>query len=200
MTDGISTIANLVIKTIGNLDKSKKYPLSGTSYCNFSIEFQSEVSKTEAPNSHLPKYFFETVEPGCGATKASNGRAGVNIWKRSQLQPSIEEIERRYPLIVESVTIREDSGGIGKYRGGHGIVKTLQLLEPGRLTWSIFEPNEKPLGVSGGREAESAEFWVQKIGKDKSFLAKEGRMDLLKHDKVIVLSAGGGGFGSSDEE
>ncbi len=186
MTDGVSAIANLVLKAIGNLDKSKRYPLSGTSYCSFNIEFS---------NCH----FFETLEPGSAASKSAEGFSGVNIWKRSSLEPSIEEIERRFPITVETYSFRSNSGGDGKFNGGCGVVKAYQVLENCKFVWSINEPSEKPLGVMGGRDAQSAEILLQRHGKEKQVLAKAGSIELHQSDKIIIQSAGGGGFGETDD-
>ena len=89
MTDGASLIANLVLKAIGQIDKSRNFPLSGSSHCAFDIEFTD-------------KHFFETLEPGAPASAERQGSDGLNIWQRSHLQPSVEEIERLYPLQAES--------------------------------------------------------------------------------------------------
>lgn len=38
-------------------------------------------------------------------------------------------MERRYPVMIRQFGIREGSGGVGKWRGGHGAVRELELLE-----------------------------------------------------------------------
>lgn len=187
MTDGVALIANLVLKAIGNLDKSKRYPLSGNSSCSFNLEFKD-------------KYFYETLEPGSVASREKNGQDGLNIWQRSSLNPSIEEVERRYPLAIDSCSFRPNSGGDGKFIGGKGVVKTFIVKENCIFTWAITEPNEKPLGMMGGKDAQNADVYLIRKGKEKQNLAKLGRLELQPDDKIILQSAGGGGFGENIDE
>lgn len=187
MTDGVSLLANLVLKAIGSLDKSKRYALSGTSTCSFNLDFG---------NTH----FFETLEPGSAASSFKDGFDGFNFWRRSHLEPSIEEIERRFPLTVDSCSYRPHSGGDGRFVGGRGVVKSITVKENCKFTWSINEPNEKPLGMLGGRDAQSADVLLMKKGSQKESLARVGSLDLHPDDRIIVQSAGGGGFGDNQND
>ena len=187
MTDGVAMIANLVLKAIGNLDKSKRFPLSGNSTCSFNIEFEKG-------------HFFETLEPGSAASRVQNGQDGLNIWRRSALQPSIEEVERRFPMTIDSCSFRPNSGGDGRFSGGKGVIKTIHVKEDCKFTWAITEPNEKPLGMMGGKDAQNADVFLQRKDKEKQNLAKMGSLELQAEDKIIVQSAGGGGFGETYED
>ena len=187
MTDGVAMIANLVLKAIGNLDKSKRFPLSGNSTCSFNLDFSQG-------------HFFETLEPGSAASREKNGQDGLNIWRRSTLQPSIEEVERRFPVTIDSCSFRPNSGGDGKYSGGKGVVKTILVKENCKFTWAITEPNEKPLGMMGGKDAQNADVFLMRKGQDKQSLAKMGNLELQPEDKIIVQSAGGGGFGENIDD
>ncbi|MCB0356247.1 MAG: hydantoinase B/oxoprolinase family protein [Bdellovibrionales bacterium] len=187
MTDGVASIANLVLKAIGNLDKSKRFPLSGVSSCSFNLEFDQG-------------YFFETLEPGSAASQIQNGLDGLNLWRRSALHPSIEEVERRFPLTIDSCSFRPNSGGDGRYTGGKGVVKTFVVKKECQFTWSISEPNEKPLGILGGKDAQNADVFLVRQGQEKQHLAKIGHLNLRPEDKIIIQSAGGGGYGDNSED
>lgn len=56
-----------------------------------------------------------------------------------------EILEKRYPVFLTTFTLRENSGGNGKYCGGNGVVRELQFRSP--VTLSIlterrsFAPN-----------------------------------------------------------
>jgi len=187
MTDGVALLANLVLKTIGNLDKSKRFPLSGSSTCSFNLEFEKG-------------HFFETLEPGSAASRVKDGIDGLNIWRRSHLEPSIEEVEKRFPISIDSCSYRPHSGGDGKFVGGRGVVKAITVHDNCRFTWSINEPNEKPLGMMGGKDAQNSDVYIMRRGKEKQILAKVGSLELHPEDKVIIQSAGGGGFGENIDE
>lgn len=42
----------------------------------------------------------------------------------------VEILERRYPVLVHQFGLRHGSGGAGKWRGGEGVVRELEVLEP----------------------------------------------------------------------
>ncbi len=44
------------------------------------------------------------------------------------LNTPIEALESSYPMLVERLLVRRDSGGAGKYRGGDGIQRDIRLL------------------------------------------------------------------------
>jgi N-methylhydantoinase B/oxoprolinase/acetone carboxylase alpha subunit len=41
----------------------------------------------------------------------------------------VELLERRYPVIVHRFGLREGTGGAGRWRGGEGCVRELEILE-----------------------------------------------------------------------
>jgi 5-oxoprolinase (ATP-hydrolysing) len=42
----------------------------------------------------------------------------------------VEILERRYPVLLHQFALRQGSGGTGKFRGGEGVVRELEVLEP----------------------------------------------------------------------
>jgi 5-oxoprolinase (ATP-hydrolysing) len=42
----------------------------------------------------------------------------------------VEILERRYPVLLHQFGLRQGSGGTGKWRGGEGVVRELEVLEP----------------------------------------------------------------------
>jgi 5-oxoprolinase (ATP-hydrolysing) len=41
----------------------------------------------------------------------------------------VEILERRYPVLVRRFGLREGSAGAGKYRGGEGVVREIEIME-----------------------------------------------------------------------
>jgi N-methylhydantoinase B len=62
----------------------------------------------------------------------------------------VEALEHAYPLRVRETAIRRGSGGRGRWRGGDGIVRTLELLAPARVTVISDRRARGPYGLSGG--------------------------------------------------
>jgi Hydantoinase B/oxoprolinase len=42
----------------------------------------------------------------------------------------VELLERRYPVLVHTFGLRQDSAGSGNFRGGEGVIRELDFLEP----------------------------------------------------------------------
>jgi hypothetical protein len=42
----------------------------------------------------------------------------------------VELLERRYPVFIHQFGLRHGSGGTGKFRGGEGVIRELEVLEP----------------------------------------------------------------------
>lgn len=61
----------------------------------------------------------------------------------------IEILERRYPVHVRKFTLREDSGGQGKYCGGDGVLRELLFRAP--VTLSVLTERRvlQPYGMAG---------------------------------------------------
>lgn len=184
LTDGLDIIANLVVSGLSAIDKARSMAPSGTTHCAFEIRFKDGTR------------FYDRVHPGGGAMKGADGLSGHSLWWRARLHTSIEEIERRYPLVVESVAFRLNSGGAGHNSGGDGVAKSYRLLEPAELVWSFTDSIDKASGFSGGKSALGPEVLVhQKSSGQKIKLPPFGQMKLEPGDRLSVLAPGGGGFG-----
>ena len=59
-------------------------------------------------------------------------------------------LERRYPVLVHQFGIREGSGGKGRWRGGDGVVREIEFLEPLQVSILSERRTRQPYGVEGG--------------------------------------------------
>lgn len=60
-----------------------------------------------------------------------------------------EILEKRYPVLLKTFTLRENSGGDGKYRGGDGVVRELQFRSPVTLSILTERRSFPPNGIKG---------------------------------------------------
>ena len=109
-----------------------------------------------------------------------------------------EQLEAKYPVLVESYKIREDSAGAGEFRGGLGAEMVVQALSPFSVTTRIDRMHCKPWGLEGGGEAAGNGIAIRHKGEWSSDLpnAKIFNVRLERGDAYKMLSGGGGGFGS----
>ena len=61
----------------------------------------------------------------------------------------IESLEHAYPLRVRATTIRRGSGGRGRFRGGDGIVREIELLADARVTLMCDRRLRGPVRTGG---------------------------------------------------
>jgi N-methylhydantoinase B len=114
------------------------------------------------------------------------------------LQP-IEAVEQLYPVRVEATSLREDSGGPGRWRGGLGLTRAVRILAPGtRLSVLAERAVLPPFGVCGGGAGATNRFWIRREGRaiqPSSLPGKVSGFPVAPGDVLLMESSGGGGFG-----
>ncbi|MET0539611.1 MAG: hydantoinase B/oxoprolinase family protein [Xanthobacteraceae bacterium] len=151
------------------------------------------------------KLFIVGIGPLGGGWGAKKGEDGVSVTVcindgDTHNSPS-EQLEAKYPVLVERYSIREDSSGPGKTRGGLGAEMVVQALSPFSLTTRIDRMHCKPWGLEGGGEAAGNSIGIRRNGRWEVDLpnAKIFNVRLNRGDAYMMQSGGGGGFGDPTE-
>ncbi|MDE2167578.1 MAG: hydantoinase B/oxoprolinase family protein [Alphaproteobacteria bacterium] len=136
-----------------------------------------------------------------GGWGAKHGEDGVNatiaINDGDTHNGPTEQVEAKFPLIVEKYELREDSGGAGKYRGGLGTEQVVRALDDIMFNAQIERVDCRPWGLFGGLSGLGNEVQLQRNGEDLRFPTGKVLAQLLKKgDAYILRSGGGGGYGS----
>jgi N-methylhydantoinase B len=111
------------------------------------------------------------------------------------------ELQETYlPVRIEEFSLRPDSGGAGKFRGGLGFRKSYRMLDGCTLQTNLDRTRFPPWGVQGGKEAQPGRFTIVdgKTGQERS-IEKEKGFALNAGDLVRVETGGGGGYGPPGE-
>ena len=106
----------------------------------------------------------------------------------------IELHEATYPFMVESFSLRTDSGGAGEFRGGLGLERRYLMLAPARISTRIERTLSPAWGLDGGHEGKSGAAVIERADGSTQAILKDVVM-LNAGDRVRVHSGGGGGFG-----
>jgi N-methylhydantoinase B len=106
----------------------------------------------------------------------------------------VEMQEAFCPYLFESYSMRPDSGGPGRFRGGLGVVKVYRITAPCFLNLKIERTKCPPWGLRGGKPGAVSDVEIRRIGGDVLHVLK-GNHSLGPGDEVVVSTAGGGGFG-----
>jgi N-methylhydantoinase B len=148
------------------------------------------------------KLFIVGIGPlggGWGAKANEDGvSATVCINDGDTHNSPTEQLESKYPVLVEKYQLRTDSGGAGRQRGGLGAEMVVQALSPFTLTTRIDRMHCKPWGLDGGHDAMGNSIGIRTNGEWNNDLpnAKIFGVRIRKGDAYVMRSGGGGGFGA----
>jgi N-methylhydantoinase B len=112
--------------------------------------------------------------------------------------PPLEILEAAYPIRFTEWSLRTDSGGPGRHRGGLGAVYEIELLESHADGFLFGERGRfAPPGVLGGGHGALNRFRYQNDGvfHEPPMVSKMTGIELQHLDRVRLETPGGGGFG-----
>ncbi len=140
--------------------------------------------------------FYETIGGGVGAGDGFNGASAVHQHMTNTKITDPEILEFRYPVVLEKMGKRKNSGGKGQWRGGNGIVRQLRFEEDVILTILSQHRVEKPFGMNGGLAGKTGKQTVIRKSGEEIQLKGIDTIELFKGDRIRIETPGGGGFGA----
>ena len=144
------------------------------------------------------RFVVQSIEGGgWGGRPFEDGESGtVSVCQGDVRNGSIEGIELKCPVLVESRELRTDSGGAGKYRGGLGIDLRVRNLVEGKWNFELVRRNQcPPWGLWDGKPGEVG-IYLLREPQAKEFRAMGGAHHPVPvGSEVIVRTGGGGGWG-----
>ena len=136
--------------------------------------------------------YYETIGGGMGAGPKFDGENAIQTHMTNTRNTPVEVLESLYPLRVRHYGVRNNSGGLGQHRGGNGIVREFEFLEPATVTLLTERRLVSPWGLAGGQDAQPGQNQLNgKTIKDKQTL------EVSTGDCLSIATAGGGGWGQS---
>jgi len=107
----------------------------------------------------------------------------------------VEDIERAFPVRVLRLQILPDSAGPGQYHGGSGVGFEVQLLE-GHAEIDLLVPG-RAIGMQGGMRGGDARALHATLRHGTREIRGPARVTIRLEpaDRLVVESAGGGGWG-----
>ena len=142
--------------------------------------------------------YYETVAGGQGGMRGKPGMSGVHTGMTNTLNTPIEALERAFPLQVRRYRLRRGSGGAGEFRGGDGIERDLEVLEPTTVSLVTERRVSQPWGLAGGEPGAVGENWLLRGGDESRAerLPDKCTVRLDAGDVLRMLTPGGGGWGT----
>ena len=138
---------------------------------------------------------YETICGGSGASINQDGCSAVHTHMTNSRLTDPEVLEWRFPVRLESFSIRKNSGGSGLKNGGDGVDRRLRFLEP--MTVNIITGHRvvPPYGLAGGNSGALGKNYVIHLDNSITELKTKGQIEVVKDDIFVLKTPGGGGFG-----
>ncbi len=151
------------------------------------------------------RFFIGFVGPtggGWGAKLNEDGMNGVVCSNDGDTHNSpCEQLEAKYPILIERHALRTDSGGAGRFRGGLGTEVVVRARAPVTVDVQAERMHCPPWGLAEGRPGLGNQVTVRIDGKEQNDAgnAKVRNQRLRPGDALILRAGGGGGFGPPED-
>ena len=144
---------------------------------------------------------------GCGARHGGDGNSAEWHLMANSKNESMELWEARYPVRFLTYRLLDDSGGAGRWRGGLGTERSLQVLAPTRLSGLSDHHHTGAHGAFGGQAGLPNAFALERDGRRVSLQeafglpspSKFANLPLEPGDVFVTVQGGGGGYGDPHE-
>ncbi len=147
------------------------------------------------PRTQKPVAYYETVSGGMGARPTMDGLSGVHTHMTNSMNTPVEALEHAYPVRMLRYSLRPESGGQGKWRGGDGVIRELRFLTKAQITVLSDRRKFPPYGLNGGEPGQRGmNVLIRKDGRREELPSKFST-SVEAGDILSIQSPGGGGWG-----
>jgi 5-oxoprolinase (ATP-hydrolysing) len=139
--------------------------------------------------------YYETICGGTGAGPDFDGTDAVQSHMTNSRLTDPEVLEWRFPVLIESFSLRPGSGGGGRHRGGDGVIRRIRFREP--MTAVILSGSRRiaPFGLAGGEDARVGATRIERASGETEPLGATDQANLESGDAIVIETPGGGGYG-----
>jgi N-methylhydantoinase B len=147
------------------------------------------------PRNGQPYAYYETIAGGMGARPNADGLSGVHTHMTNSLNTPIEPLEFAYPFRVRRYAYRAGSGGAGKFRGGDGLVREIEVLGDSQITLLADRRKRGPYGLQGGEDGMPGKTTLARRDGGEEELPGKCSISARAGDAIRIESPSGGGWG-----
>jgi 5-oxoprolinase (ATP-hydrolysing) len=141
--------------------------------------------------------YYETICGGSGAGEDFDGASAIQTHMTNTRMTDPEVLELRYPVRLEAFSIRRDSGGAGRHRGGDGAIRRIRFLEKMTAVLVSSRRHPAPFGLNGGADGAAGRQWVIRAAGEVETLSGTSSAEMQPGDQFVIETPGGGGFGTA---
>ena len=140
---------------------------------------------------------------GSGAGRGFDGIDAIESDVTNCMNLPAEAMELEAPIRVNRWSLKTDSGGAGTWRGGLGQIKEFEVLDDVEDSLSFSHRGERHFvpaaGVNGGESGALARSWITRKDGTTETIQSKIVTRLAPGDKLIIETAGAGGYGPPEE-
>jgi N-methylhydantoinase B len=139
--------------------------------------------------------YYETMGGGHGAAPGADGASGLQCHMTNTRNTPVEAMEHAYPVRVRQYRLRRGSGGRGRHRGGEGLVREIEMLEPCEITVISERRRFGAWGASGGGDGRRGRNTIRRAGGRLEKKPGKFQASVSEGERIRVETPGGGGYG-----
>jgi 5-oxoprolinase (ATP-hydrolysing) len=177
----------------GNVETSQA--VTGALYAALGVLAEGSGTMNNVTFGNETYQYYETVASGSGAGDGFDGTDVVQTKMTNSRLTDPEVLEWRYPVVLESYAIRENSGGDGRWRGGSGGVRRIRFLQPMTVSTLTGHRRVPAFGLAGGEPGALGRHWIEHPDGSVTPLAGCATADVSPDDVFVIETPGGGGYG-----
>jgi N-methylhydantoinase B len=133
---------------------------------------------------------------GMGARATKDGVDCIQTETSNAMLIPVEAIELDYPLRLERLALRNDSGGAGRHRGGLGLELVVRsLIDDCRVSYRGERHSTQPWGIGGGKPGASSVAYVERSSGAREVIKSKRDFVLGRDETLHIFTSGGGGYG-----
>jgi 5-oxoprolinase (ATP-hydrolysing) len=181
----------------GNVETSQA--VTSALFLALGVQAAAQSTKNNTTWGNERYQYYETICGGSGAGVLSDGTgyagtSGVHTHMTNSRLTDPEVLEWRFPVVLDEFSIRDGSGGEGRFRGGDGVVRRVRFLKS--MTVSILSGHRTvpPPGLAGGAPAARGRTRVVRAAGGVDELRAADRTELAPGDVYWLETPGGGGY------
>jgi 5-oxoprolinase (ATP-hydrolysing) len=177
----------------GNVETSQA--IANTLYGALGVMAASQGTMNNFTFGNAHYQYYETICGGSGAGPDYDGTDAVHTHMTNSRLTDPEVLEWRFPVLLETFSIRSGSGGQGRHRGGDGVIRRIRFREP--MTAAILSGHRlvPPFGLNGGEPGVVGQNWVVRRSGAIESLGGKAEVSMQIEDVFVIETPGGGGYG-----
>ncbi|MNJ98450.1 Acetophenone carboxylase delta subunit [compost metagenome] len=177
MSDGVAALQMALQLAMSQIHSKREMAPSSVSPLRLQIKKDSHQLSLALPG-------------GKGAAITREGKSACGLCETM----SVERLEREFPLVVQRLDYRTDSGGKGKFNGGKGLTLKFAAMEDVEITWMSDLNVHKPRISKNCTHGDNNEVSLQ-TSEGLKQLPPQGHLKLKAGDIPTFSSGSGGGWG-----